>query len=296
MGDLFTKYQEVKKQEQIAAPAKQNTLMTNKPPSPVKETVSTETHYAKMTSPTRTKGLKRNRFASHSHFKDLCSDIPAHSDEMESSGKENASDTSHLPNPKKRTKVAAGRASRQAPNPSTVLSPKSSNSRTLAQSPIRDIYDPLEKANISRPISPLKPVMPPKLIAPAKSAALAATLNAVSVVIGKTKSTRSKAGTLGRKASNPQPPKPTSKPVVLRPRRGVNYGPTELRSVSNTSNTSSNSTGTTIMRKGGRTTATSAAPASKSKAVKTSIRPIVKKVTPAVEGPPPGRRVLRKRT
>lgn len=214
---------------------------------------------------------------------------------MDSSGKENASDPSHLlPNPKKRAKVTTGRASRQAPNPSTVLSPKSSNSRTLPQSPAHSIHDP-HKTTLSRPTSPLKPMMPPKLVAPVKSTALAATLNAVSVVISKTKPTRAKMSTIGRKASNSQAPKPTSKPVATRPKRGANNVPTEVRSVSNTSNASATSTGTTITRKGGRMATTSVPPVNKNAVLKTSARSTAKKVATAVEGPAPGRRVLRKR-
>ncbi len=216
---------------------------------------------------------------------------------MDCSGKENASDPNHLlPNPKKRKKVTAGEASHQAPNPSTVLSPKSSNSRTLPQSPLRSILDPPQKGNIPHAASPLKTMLPPKMAVVAKSAAVAATQNAVSVVVANTKTTRAKTSTLGRKASNPQAPKPASKPVATRPKRGVNNVPTEIRSVSNTSNTSGTSTGTTIMKKRGKAAGSSVPSVNKNKVVKTSARPVAKKTATPVEAPPPGRRVLRKRT
>ena len=67
-----------------------------------------------------------------------------------------------LPNPKKRAKpTTKGTTSQRAPSrnkiqPSQVLSPKSSNSRTLPQSPIRPPGLP-SKPTLAHPTSPLKP-------------------------------------------------------------------------------------------------------------------------------------------
>lgn len=207
------------------------------------------------------------------------------SDTMESVDKENVSESVHnIPNPKKRTKAARG-LSRQVTNPSTVLSPKSANSRTLPQSPVRPNLGPPPKSNLSQPVSPFKP-LPPKVASPAKAAAAAATANLAVMVGDKPRAGRPKAGT-GRKATNPEP---AVKGGTVRAKRGAvpAQGPDDVRKVSNTSNISSASNAT-IIRNGRR-----ALPAGGRKN-DVGVRAVGKKVTAGSEAPPPGRRVLRKR-
>lgn len=87
------------------------------------------------------------------------------SNQMSSDDKEN--EVAGLPMPKKRAKASGpsapsappARATRTASrkvNPSQVLSPKSNNSRTLPQSPMRPPPLSLPKSQLARPISPYK--------------------------------------------------------------------------------------------------------------------------------------------
>lgn len=210
---------------------------------------------------------------------------------MESADKENVVEhLQALPNPKKRTKVATGARTRQATNPSTILSPKSSNSRTLPHSPIRPPLGSPQKSYMSHPASPLKSMLPPKSASPAKATAITAVANLASVTVDKTKPARAKANS-GRKTTNPVT---TAKPAAARPKRGVLNALVESRSVSNSSNASNTSTGTTILKKGRpATTATSAA--TKKKNLIAGGRAMGKKAHTMVEAPPAERRVLRKR-
>ena len=215
---------------------------------------------------------------------------------MEDANKENAPDpVQHLPNPKKRTKATAATSNRQAPNQSTVLSPKSSNSRTFPQSPVRPALGSPQKLYFARPASPLKPALPPS---PAKSAAIAATANLASLVNEKTKTTRSKAATV-RKATNP-PVKGATKPTVSRTKRGgantQAAAVAEVRCVSNSSNASNTSTGTTVVKKGVRAPAApSVSAATKKKNAAASVSAAGKKLTAVADVPAAGRRVLRSR-
>lgn len=210
---------------------------------------------------------------------------------MDNADKENVVKTiDALPNPKKRIKVTAGVGTRQATNPSAVLSPKSSNSRTLPQSPIRPVLGSPQKSYVSRPASPLKS-MALKSASPAKAAAITATASLTSMINEKAKSTRAKANT-GRKATNPSA---TVKPAATRPKRVVVHVPVESRSVSNNSNASNVSTGTTIMKKGGKSTTTGNTTTAKKKNPNAGTRAAVKKAPATVEAPPAERRVLRKR-
>ena len=204
---------------------------------------------------------------------------------MDSADKENdAQSIQGIPNPKKRTKTTTTAAkSRQATNPSTVLSPKSANSRTLPQSPTRPELKSPQKLYNAHSTSPLKPIPPIKLASPAKAAAAVATANLAIMVNEKTKSGRAKTGA-GRKASNPT----ATKTVAGRPKRGVDVvkEPEEVRKVSNQSNISSMSTGTTIVKNARK------APTTAAKKNDVGVRAVGKKVTAM---PPPGRRILRKR-
>lgn len=212
---------------------------------------------------------------------------------MENEDKENTPDPAQtLPNPKKRPKTAANAPSRQVTNPSTVLSPKSSNSRTLPQSPIRPTLGSPQKSHLSRPVSPLKPMSPSKQftfakpISPAKSAAIAATTQLVDVLAEKPKAMRGKAAP-GRKAA------PATKPASTRPKRGMDPPPMpESRTVSSQSTVSTTSNATTVVKKGGRAQNATTAAAQKKKALNVGVSAAGKKVADA---PPAGRRVLRKR-
>lgn len=181
-----------------------------------------------------------------------------------------------LENPKKRTKTtgAAGvgpsAASKRVPNASTILSPKSNNSRTLPQSPVRPPFGVPAKGFTSRPASPLKPAIvnasPVRVVTVMKAAVAAAP----------TRATRGKAAAvtkaIGAKA--------------------------ETRTVSGSSNASTGTTGTTVVR---RTTARAPATGSKTTAATANKRaPAAKAKTEkaaAEAGAGTGtRRVLRKRT
>ena len=181
--------------------------------------------------------------------------------------------------------MATTAKARQATNPSTVLSPKSANSRTLPQSPIRIELKSPQKAHFALPTSPLKTISPIKLASPAKAAAAAATADLASMVNEKAKPGRPKAAG-GRKATNPT----TTKAAAVRPKRGVAVAKEteDVRKVSNQSNISAISTGTTIVKNTRK-----AASAAKKDTI--GVRAAGKKVTASTAMPPPARRVLRKR-
>jgi len=205
---------------------------------------------------------------------------------MESADKENTvGPVPDIPNPKKRTKVAKG-PSRQVTNPSSVLSPKSANSRTFPQSPVRPTLCSPQKPYLSHPASPLKHFSPIKIVSPAKVATAAATASLASMVGEKSKAGRPKAGTT-RKASNPT----TTKVGNTRARRGAGptHEPEDVRKASNTSNLSSVSIATTIVNNAKK------APTAASRKRDVGVRAVGKKVATGTEAPAPARRVLRKR-
>ena len=209
--------------------------------------------------------------------------------------KENTPDPSlTVPMPKKRVKDTA--ASRAA-HPSTVLSPKSSNSRTLPQSPVRPPFGSPGKGQApSRPQSPLKSA------SPIKAAAAAATASLANMVNGKNaKSTAGSvagaAGTAERKTSKQVAP---SKPNAAHPKRGA--AEVEKRTASGSSNVSGTSTGTTIVKRVGKALIGTAgakqvagAASRTTAAPKRAIPAKVKVETAKTEVPAAGRRVLRKR-
>ena len=204
---------------------------------------------------------------------------------MEHVDKENSDEPAHpIPNPKRRLKANAAQ-SRQVTNPSTVLSPKSANSRTLPQSPIRPGLGSPQKSYLSHPASPLKPYSPVKAASPAKAAAAVATAALASMLNEKPNVGRPKTAT-GPKATTTK----KAKVQGARTRRGAEnvQEPEDTRKVSNSSNTSSTSTGTTIVKNARK------APAGVKKN-DIGVRATGKKVAVATEGPATGRRVLRKR-
>lgn len=225
---------------------------------------------------------------------------------MDQADKENTPDPSQaMPAPKKRVKPAIATA-RQDPNPSTVLSPKSSNSRTLPRSPIRPPLGAPPKPQASRPASPLKPP------SPIKTAAAAATSTLANMVDDKLRGNKPLAGA-GRKASKTTTAEATKPaPAVTRSKRGaaanaaatIETGHRTVSNSSNVSGTSGTSTGTTIVKRMGRAMApraTAAASKMAAAAAATTKKDVGvsaagKKVAKAkAEAPPAGRRVLRKR-
>lgn len=254
-------------------------------PSSASEPIAVSEDSASAEKP-KTRGTKRTRQALMSDLA-KCAILIRRSDAMDSVDKENNVHSAEtIPNPKKRNKVTTAAKSRQATNPSTVLSPKSANSRTLPQSPTRPELKSPQKLYLAHPTSPLKPISPVKLASPAKAAAAAATANLASMVNEKAKTGRPKAAA-GRKASNPT----TAKTATGRPKRGgeVVKEPEDVRKVSNQSNISSISTGTTIVKNSKK------APTAAARKNDVGVRAVGKKVTAGTAMPPPGRRVLRKR-
>ena len=154
----------------------------------------------------------------------------------------------------------------------TVLSPKSANSRTLPQSPVRDNLGSPQKPLSTRATSPLKPVNLPN-----RTNTAAATAALTGIVREKTKAGRPKAGP-GKQAGAR-----TAKATSEKDERQEG-----LRTVSSTSNSSALSTGTTIVKPTKKSVPTKTQKGARSKGV-------VKKAGDGAEAESSGRRVLRKR-
>ncbi|CAF9908455.1 MAG: hypothetical protein HETSPECPRED_008083 [Heterodermia speciosa] len=272
MGELCQKYQEAVKEAlpQVESSGPEPVKPQEQQNQPVNKTVEL--------APTpRPRGVKRS------------------SEHLENADKENTPDPAqNIANPKKRPKNTADAPSRQVTNPSTVLSPKSLNSRTL-QSPVRPVFGSPQKLHLSRPVSPLKPASPSKQFSfatpssPAKFAAIAATNHLADLVTNQPKAARGKAPA-GRKGTTKAAT--ATKPASTRSKRGMEPPPIpETRTVSSQSNTSTTSNATTVVKKGGRAQKV-AAPAAQKKKVNEGVSAAGKKVADA---PPTGRRVLRKR-
>ena len=293
MGELYEKSQVTAKESAPEAAATsteapkslKESAQPEKPLSPVK---ALENQAAP-----RVGGVKRTRYGTTQESNKNGSQSTL-SDHLEHADKENTPEPGHLPNPKKRTKTTAISPSRQLTNPSTVLSPKSSNSRTLPQSPIRPALASPQKSYLSRPPSPLKPMSPSKQLppskqfSPAKSAAIAAISTLANTASEKPKATRGKAAA-GKKATITAAT--AAKPAATRAKRGVGASQAArgTRIASNSSDASTTSNATTVMRKGGKAPA-SAASAARKRGV--GVSAAGKKVA---EAPAAGRRILRKR-
>ena len=283
MGELWENYLEMSDQTQQSAPPEEQGVEVASSSVPKPIFVPEECGSAEIS---KVRGTKRTRRVP------MCGVainliLTSRSDAMDSADKENNADSIEtIPNPKKRAKMTTNTKSRQATNPSTVLSPKSANSRTLPQSPVRPELKSPQKIYFAHPTSPLKPISPVKMASPAKAAAAAATANLASMVNEKAKPGRPKAAA-GRKASNPT----TSKAAPGRPKRGAHVAKDaeDVRKVSNESTISSISTGTTIVKNARKATTAAA------KKNDIEVRAVGKKVAAGAAMPPPGRRVLRKR-
>lgn len=283
MGELLEKYMEMTDQKQQSAPQEEKAVevATSSAPKPVlvsEDSDSTDMH--------KFRGIKRTRRVA------VCvlavgRILTSRSDAMDSADKENnAQSIEAIPNPKKRTKMTTTAKSRQATNPSAVLSPKSANSRTLPQSPSRPELKSPQKSYFAHPTSPLKPISPIKLASPTKAAAAAATATLASMVNEKAKPGRPKAAAGGKTTNST-----ITKAAVGRPKRGIDVAKEadDVRKVSNQSTMSSISTGTTIVKNARK------APTVAAKKMDVGVRAVGKKVAAGTEMPPPGRRVLRKR-
>ncbi|KAL9021257.1 MAG: hypothetical protein Q9185_001541 [Variospora sp. 1 TL-2023] len=219
--------------------------------------------------------------------------------------KENTPDPTHPLSSKKRPKPNTAHPSN--PSAAAILSPKSSNARSNHQSPMRPHLGSPQKSYLSHPTSPLKPTSgfataAPKPASPAKAAAILATTTAASAIAAneKPRATRTRAAAVaaaaGKPAKAPTAAAPKAKPAfITRAKRGVEPA-TEVgsRTVSAASNTS---TGTTVVRKMGRGAAAAGGAKPKAKAKEGAAEKGVGKKgsAAAVEAPPQGRRVLRKR-
>ena len=292
MGELLTKYMENAKQGQETAStnttAKAVRATKNKAAArivpPVKAIAQEQKIAAAAANPIR--GVKRNRCVIEQPMNIESSQLMIHpSDEISTVDQENAPNPAEpIPNPKKRTKTTTVASSRQVTNPSNILSPKSSNSRTLPHSPTRPPFNSPQKSFLARPISSLKPASPLKVASPTKDTGAAA-LSTI-MMNEKPKLARGKAAP-ARKVTNPPA---ATKMAVTRSKRGapiVQEAPTN-RSVSNSSNTS---TGTTVVKKGGKAPPPTAA--KKSMAVSAAGKKVA--ASAKVEAPAAGRRVLRNR-
>ena len=202
----------------------------------------------------------------------------------------------------KRAKTAAGGAARhisRGDKPSNVLSPKSHNSRTLPQSPIKEynpaLSSPAKTSYIARPVSPLKPASPLKTAATAASSAISASFhgmmehakrsgNATASKLTRTASQEKQNTAAAAKSGKMLPP----------PRPGT------ARSASAQS-TSSSGSATTVVKKGTGLRAATKAAVTKATAPKTAMKSTTATAVSAhgkkvvVAEPAAGRRVLRKR-
>ncbi|KAI4237163.1 MAG: hypothetical protein L6R40_005941 [Gallowayella cf. fulva] len=287
VGELYAKYlksieSQSSENEKESSP---KTVKFQKQPSPTKPTPSSPTKYAEA-APAPSRGTKRPS----DHF-------------SADDDKENTPDPTIPLYSKKRPKPNTHHPA----NPSTVLSPKSSNSRALAphQSPTRLQLGSPQKTFPSHPTSPLKPSITvpvaSKPASPAKAAAVAAATSLINAAPAATASEKPRAtrtrGAAATKTAKTTTAASKAKPPITRAKRGAGPPPAasapkdESRTVSAASNTS---TATTLV------TRPAAEPATKSAAAATRKRgrPVAKKAPVAdvlVEAPAQGRRVLRKR-
>ncbi|KAG8530774.1 uncharacterized protein KY384_004131 [Bacidia gigantensis] len=246
MGELHAKHETAQQQKEKATNAQAFTKQAPRiaEPRPAKQTVEAK----KEGMPAKSRGKKRN------------------SDEMEC-GEIVKIHEDPIENPKKRAKANKNATTARAPHPSTVLSPKSANSRTLPQSPVRPHLGSPAKSFQSHATSPLKPQV--VLVKPEPAASAAATAALAKMVNEKTKGRpKSAAGKRPGGKKGPSPEEQTENP----------------RTVSSASNVSATSSGTTIVK-----------PAKK--VAKTAVKKKVVANTGGkrVDPPATGRRVLRKR-
>lgn len=325
MGELTRQHEapSATKQSARVSPAKQKIMVEVPAPKPLPP-LPHEQAATKQLSPARpqqqaapTRGKKR-----------LSSEIQIASD------KENEKEPDALPvmkNTKRaKTTTAAQTATRTNSRmakqaPSSVLSPRSHNSRTLPRSPIKDGYFPASpaKTTIGRPttaLSPIRPASPLKSAATAATSAISASVHgmiehakrggtATAAKFGRTASKEKKE--LATKGQMLPPPKPNAPPS---PQRAFSQASTHSAST----DVSTTSSGTTVVKpkRGAGRPAAAAKPAPKAaekkagttvaKTTTTAAKTALKKNANAansantskkvvVAEPAAGRRVLRKR-
>ncbi|KAI9819536.1 MAG: hypothetical protein M1827_006985 [Pycnora praestabilis] len=214
------------------------------------------------------------------------------SDDMVSADKEN--ENMDLSLHKKRSKptapiAAANSATSRAKfQPSQVLSPKSSNSRTLPQSPIRSVPSSL-KTFLARPVSSVKPAAAP--------VAVTATLASM---VEKPRPTRAAGRKITPATNTAAPP---AGATAGRGKRGAQQPPKTTqensgrgRAASNSSEMSNSTAGTTVVRKGKKApTVKKGTVASKIAGINAAGKKLAAAAAAKADAPSTGRRVLRKR-
>jgi hypothetical protein len=312
MGELLLKYSEIRANQSNStgletAPATHSTTTANVPVPRSRPLPSIPQHpSSKPSSPVRLA-------ASVSHPARHVSNDEIHI-ASDKENDDNAGPSTDIPstlkNPK-RVKVGGPtpRATSRTGKPTSVLSPKSHNSRTLPQSPIKDYQSPTRhQSYIARPTSPLKPASPLKTAASAATSAISASLygmvehakrGAGATTRGLTRTASKEKGTASKtaKVMGP-PPRPAPQPHQQpEPPRTIS----SASSHSNLSSTSASSTSTTVVKKGGRAVTTASQTKTEKRgaaATKTAVRTTTTATTAkkgVVAEQPAGRRVLRKR-
>ena len=207
--------------------------------------------------------------------------------------------------------AAPTRAASRTQKPSSVLSPRSHNSRTLSRSPIKEWNSPTKasspmKSMIARPVSPLKPASPLKSAASAATSALSAAAH------GMARGAAATAGKLGRTASREKTATVanTKGKMLPPPRPGTSTAPSSPHRIpssqTTTSEMSTTSTSTTVVTKpkrgrGAKAPATKTSPVAKKTVAATKVKTALKGNTAGANKkvvlaePAAGRRVLRKR-
>jgi hypothetical protein len=209
----------------------------------------------------------------------------------------------------KRAKTATGARNVSRTNqPGSVLSPKSHNSRTLPQSPIKDYKvapsSPSKPSYYARPVSPLKPASPLKTVASAATSAISASFH------GMMEHAKRNGNPAGPKVTRTASQEKTAAAVSSAMANGGKMlpppRPNTARSASaqSTNSSGSGTSTTTVVKKAGTGlraavkggASKKVAPAPKASAMKsgaTAVSAQGKKVV--VAEPAAGRRVLRKR-
>ena len=309
MGELLLKYSEIKAGQS-----------NNTGPDTVQITTSTTTTNVPASKSRPLPSIPQNPSSKPSSPVRLATSVsrPARrvsNDEIHiASDKENddsaGQSTDVLPTLKNPKRVKAGgptsRATSRTGKPTSVLSPRSHNSRTLPRSPVKDYQSPTKyQSYIARPTSPLKPASPLKTAASAATSAISASLHGMvehakrgagATARGLTRTASKEKVTAPKTAkSMAPPPRPAPQPHQQQePTRTIS----SASSHSDSSNTSASSTSTTVVKKGGKAVTT----ASQTKTEKrgaAATKTVMKKTTTAkkvvVVEQPAGKRVLRKR-
>ncbi|KAJ9615008.1 hypothetical protein H2200_001082 [Cladophialophora chaetospira] len=266
MGELIAQQQATKSQTPRAPPSKQTIsveIPARKPLPPLPQDQVT----SKLPSPARpqpqpapTRGKKRMS--------------PEIQIALDKENEHEQNDSLPVLKNTKRTKTTTAQGTRATSRtakaaPSSVLSPRSHNSRTLPRSPIKDVYLPTSpaKSMIARPttaISPIRPTSPLKSAATAATSAISASMHgmiehakrggtATAAKLSRTASKEKKE--IAAKGKMLPPPKPAVPSAPASPQRTISQTSTH----SSSTDISTASSGTTVIKpkRGGRTVAAS---------------------------------------